>query len=218
MSTKGFLLLIATVVAIGGSIGGAFSGGLALGRSQSDDAASEFAILQQLVGGQSFSGTAPGGAFTGGQLGGGAPDVQGFRDGQRFRSEGDAQGGQDAPSGFGGGNFGGPGGFSGGAFFPSILSGSVSAVDGNLITVTTDSGETQVTIDEDSTIQIYEAGTVNDLSTGDRVTVILAGDAESGEPASAASVIVNPPDLAGIFGGGGFGGGRQGFGGRPRGQ
>ena len=201
MNTKGFLLLIATVVAIGGSIGGAFSGGLALGRGQSDDAAPEFAVLQQLAGGQSFTGAAPGGAFTGGQLGGGAPDVQGFRDGQRSRSEGDTHGGQDAPSGFGGGDFGGPEG----AFFGNILNGSVSAVDGNLITVTTDSGETQVTIDEDSTVQIYEAGTVNDLSTGDRVTVILAGDAESGEPAAAASVIVNPPDLAGIFGGGGFG-------------
>lgn len=38
MSTKGFLLLLATVIVIGGSIGGAFSGGLALGRSQNDDA------------------------------------------------------------------------------------------------------------------------------------------------------------------------------------
>ena len=200
MDTKGFFLLIATVVAIGGSIGGAFSGGLALGRSQSGDAAPEIAVLQQFGGGQFSLDDLPSGLFSGGQLSGVTQDAQ------RSRPGGEAQTGQDAPSGFGGGDFGGR---LAGAFFRNILNGSVSAVDGNLITITTDSGETQVTIGEDSTIQIYEAGTFDDLSVGDRVMVILTGEAESGEPAAAASVIVNPPDFAGTFGGG--------FGGRSRG-
>ena len=51
MNAKGFLLLVITVVVIGGSVGGAFAGGLALGRSQNDDTASESALLQQLPGG-----------------------------------------------------------------------------------------------------------------------------------------------------------------------
>ena len=45
------------------------------------------------------------------------------------------------------------------------------------------------------------------ITPGDRVLVILSGDAESGEPVSAVSVIVNAPTGGGIFGG---------FGGRPR--
>ncbi len=90
------------------------------------------------------------------------------------------------------------------------MSGTVGTVDGNVFTVTNDSGETLVNLGDDSTIQIYEEGAPDDLSPGDRVLVILSGGAETGEPANAASVIVNPPEGAGTFGGGGFGG-------RPRG-
>ena len=194
MSIKGFLLLMVTVVVIGGSIGGAFSGGLALGRGQNGELPPETAVLQQIAGGQSFSGGLPGG-----QLSGATPDGQGFR------TEGQAQTGQDAPSGFGGGAFGGRDGFGGG-ISRSILNGTVGAVDGNLFTVTTDSGETQVNLGDDSTIQLYESGSVGDLSPGDRVLVIASGDVESGAPVDAASVIVNPPEGAGLFGAGGFGG------------
>ena len=57
-------------------------------------------------------------------------------------------------------------------------------------------------------IQIYETGTLEDISTGDRVLVITATDNESGEPVTTTSIVVNPPE-------GGFGGG-GGFGGRPQ--
>ena len=89
MSTKGFLLLIATVVAIGGSIGGAFSGGLALGRSQSGDAAPGIAVLPQFGGGQFSLDDLPSGLFSGSQLSGVTQDAQ------RSRPGGEAQTGQD---------------------------------------------------------------------------------------------------------------------------
>ncbi|MDA1128608.1 MAG: hypothetical protein O2913_07915 [Chloroflexi bacterium] len=66
MCTKGFLLLIVTVIVIGGSIGGAFAGGLALGRSQGGD--SETAFLQGLGGGQFSSGPSPADANRAGAL------------------------------------------------------------------------------------------------------------------------------------------------------
>ena len=43
------------------------------------------------------------------------------------------------------------------------------------------------------------------IGYGDRVLVMFTGDVESGEPVVAASVIVNPPEGGGIFGGGAFG-------------
>ncbi len=199
MNTKGFMLLIITVLVIGGSVGGACAGGLALGRSQGDDAAPETAFLQQFGGGEfSFEDLADrfrqGGGAPGGQLGGTSPD------GLRLRPDGEPRTGQDAPSGLGGGLFGGRTGFGG------ILNGTVGTVDGNVFTVATDSGETQVSLNDDSTIQIYEEGAPGDLSPGDRVLVILSGDAEGGGPAAALSVVVNAPEGGGIFGGGGFGG------------
>ncbi len=208
MNTKGFMLLIVTVLVIGGSVGGAFAGGLALGRSQGDDAAPETAFLQQFGGGEfSFEDLADrfrqAGGAPGGQLGGASAD------GLRLRPDGEPRTGQDAPSGFGGGTFGG-GLFGGRTGFGGILNGTVGTVDGNVFTVTTDSGETQVSLNDDSTIQVYEEGAPGDLSPGDRVLVILSGDTEGGEPAAALSVVVNAPEGGGIFGGGGFGG-------RPRG-
>ena len=82
------------------------------------------------------------------------------------------------------------------------MNGTVGTVSDNGFTVTTESGETQVSLDDASTIQVYETGTAGDLSPGDRVLVIVSGDVESGEPVDAASVIVNPPEGGGVFGGG----------------
>ena len=93
------------------------------------------------------------------------------------------------------------------------MNGVVGEVNGSQITVTTDSGESQINLGDDLTVQLYETGTVDDISTGDQVLVITTVDDESGDPVTMTSVIVNPPE--GGFGRGGFGGG--GFGGRPRG-
>ena len=105
----------------------------------------------------------------------------------------------------GGGAFRGPGGFR------NVLSGTIGTIDGNAFTVTTDSGEIQVMLNDDSIIRIFSVGTADEISSGDQVLVIASGETQSGEPVAAASVIVNPPVGGGIFGGGGFGG-------RPRGQ
>ena len=204
MNTKGFLLLVVTVVVIGGSIGGAFSGGLALGRTQTDNLTPETALLQQFGGGQFPSGSSSGGPLAEGRLGGIATG------GQVFRSEGESRVSGDAPTGFGDRS-----GFDPSAFSRSIVSGTVGAVDGNVLTVTTDSGETKVNLGDESTIQLFESGTPSDLSTGDRVLVIASGANEIGDPVDAASVIVNPPEGTGIFGGEGFESER--FGGRQRG-
>ena len=204
MSTKGFFLLVMTVMVIGGSIGGAFSGGLALGRSQSDDAAPETAFLQQRFG----AGQVTSDGFTGGRLpgsgltGGGSPGGQlgGVTSGGlQIRPEGESSTGQDGATGLRGGPFGGRGGFGG------IVGGTVVSVDGAAFTVSTDSGETTVTLDDDSLIQLTRTGTADDLSAGDRVFVIATGAVESGEPVVAASVMVNSPEV-GRLGDGGFGG------------
>lgn len=208
MSTKGFLLLMVTVVVIGGAIGGAFSGGLALGRSQNDDADHATALLQRFGGGQASPGGATSGGFAGGGFAGGGAPGGATSNGQGTSSAGETETGQTAPPGFGGrgGGFGGLGG-AGGGFSPNILDGTVGAVDGNILTITTDAGETLVTLGDDSTIQNFATGAAEDLSNGDPVMVIGTGD-----PVDAALVIVNPPDGGGLFGGGGFGG-RGGFGG-----
>ncbi len=218
MSTKGFLLLMVTVIIIGGAIGGAFSAGLALGRSQNDGALPETPLLQQRFGGAqpSFGGSAGGGSagggLPGGQLRGGASGGQGSA------LAGESQTGQHAPSGDGQGFRSGEdghnlqGGFGGGTSARGALSGTIGAVNGNILTITTDSGESQVILGEGSTIQTHETGTAGNLSSGDRVLVVATGDLESGDPVEATLVIVNPPEEGATFGAGGFGG-RGGFGG-----
>ena len=184
MNTKGFLLLLVTVIVIGGSIGGAFAGGLALGRNQGDDDASGATLLQQQFGG----GQMPSGAIQGGQTG------------------------QDAPQGFGG-QFSGRGG-AGGTFSRDVFNGTVTTLDGNLLTVSAGENENQVDLSENASIQIFGPGTTDDISEGDRVLVIVSGDTTAGGPVDAISVIVNPPEGGGVFGGGGSGfGGRGGLGG-----
>ena len=122
---------------------------------------------------------------------------------------GGAFGGAGGPGGggFGGGGFGGRGGFGGGTSI-GILNGTVGEVSGGGITVVTDSGETQVNLGDQVAVQIYETGTLEDISTGDRVLVITATDDESGNPVTTTSIVVNPPE-GGFGGGGGFGGRRQ---------
>ena len=203
MNAKGFLLLVITVVVIGGSVGGAFAGGLALGRSQNDHTASESALLQQLPGGfQLPSGVSASdlqerlsqrGGFQGGQFGGATG-------GPGLIVEDGPVAGEDAQTRFGGGDIGGRGGFGG------VLIGTVGTVDGNSFTVNTETGETAVNLGDDSTITRFETGTANDLSPGDRVVVVTSGDVESGELVEVTSVIINPPEGGGILGGGGFGG------------
>ena len=194
MNTKGFLLLLVTVIVIGGSIGGAFAGGLALGRSQNDDADPAATLSQQRFGGGQT------GAIQGGQFG-------------SIQSDSGAQAAQEAPTRLGEGGITrrGPGqAGAGGTPTREVFSGTVSSLNGTLLTVAAGDSENQVDLAENATIQIFGSGTVDDISQGDRVLVIVSGDTASGGPVDAISVIVNPPEGGG--GGGGFGG-RGGLGG-----
>ena len=203
MSTKGFLLLLATVIVIGGSIGGAFSGGLALGRSQNDDADPIAALLDQRFGG---------GQLQGGQFGGLLSEGNGGGSGEFS--------GQPSPSGEGESGITprGPG-QSGLATSVSrdIFNGTVSSLEGNLLTVTAGDAENQVDLSGNVVVQLFGLGTSEDISQGDRVLVIASGDISSGEPVDAISVTVTPPESGGAFGGGGFAGrgGLGGAGGTP---
>jgi hypothetical protein len=193
MNTKGFLLLLVTVIAIGGSIGGAFAGGLALGRSQNDDADSVESLLQQRFGG----------AIQGGQFGGATG-------GQLL--EGGALTGQDAPSSLGEATITprGPGRFGAGTgtgetFTRDVFNGTVTSLEGNILTVAAGEEQNEVDLSENASIQFFGTGTVDDISQGDRVLVIVSGDTTTGGPVDAVSVIVNPPEGGGAFGGGGGG-------------
>lgn len=216
MSTKAFMVLLVIVIAIGGLIGG----GLVLTIGQDDDAATDAAASQQqFTGGQRPSGGAQAGGIQGGQFGGAGFGDMTEAEREAFRAQlGGASIGdmteaerEALRAQFGGATAGGGVAGGGGGFAPSILNGAISAVDSNSLTLTTDSGETRLVLGDDSTVQTFAAGTVGDLSLGDRIFVIYTGDIESGEPVDAVSVIVNQPEGAGNFGGG-FGGG--GFGGR----
>ena len=106
-----------------------------------------------------------------------------------------------------GGAFGGRGGLGGGTSI-GILNGTVGEVGCGSLTVATDSGETRVNLGDQVAVQIYETGTLEDISTGDRVLVVNSTDDESGDSVTTTSIVINPPKGGGS-GGGGFGGRRQ---------
>jgi hypothetical protein len=83
-------------------------------------------------------------------------------------------------------------------------------VDGNQITVDTESVGVTVNLQPDSSVQIYKTGTIDDLTDGLSVLVVTSTDDESGAPVTTTSVVINPPEFGRQFGGGGGG-----FGGRP---
>ena len=189
MTSKSFMLLIAVVVALGVSIGGAFVGGIAFGKSQ-DAEASQVAPFapETSVGSQGANGA-----------GGESASLAQIR--QRIQS-GDATPEELAElrQQFQGGGFSG-GGFRGGDF-GSGLTGTIDAVDGNVITVGAAQGPLLATVTDETTIQTFAEGTLEDLLQGVRVTVI--GHREEGT-VEASSILLLPDDGQGFFGGGSSG-------------
>ena len=98
---------------------------------------------------------------------------------------------------FGGGGFGG-GRLGGGGLGPG-LTGTIDAVDGNVITVDTPQGPLQATVIDETAIQLFSEGSLADLLEGSRVTVI--GQREDGAVAASA-VLLLPEEGEGFFGGG----------------
>ncbi len=100
----------------------------------------------------------------------------------------------------------GRGGALGGAG-RSGLAGSIETIEGNTVTINTAQGPLQAIISADTTIQMSVAGTVDDLKTGLRVTVI--GQRGEDGTVTARSIIIAPEGADGFFGGGSNFGGSQ---------
>ena len=89
------------------------------------------------------------------------------------------------------------------------MTGTIERIEGNFVTLNTPQGPLEVTIGEDTAIQMFAEGTLSDLLTGARITVT----GERGEDGTvvATSILLVPEGGGGFFGGGlgGFGGGAR---------
>ena len=181
MNTKAFVSLLVAVLVLGGGIGGAFVGGIALGKSQVAEAAPVVAPTAALTPGsvqQSF-----GGALTSEQ-----------RD--QFRQQFQGQfGGAD-----GGRTFSGRGFSRGGG-----LTGAIEKIEGNTLTINTAQGPLLATVTAETTIQQVVEVTIADLLAGMQVTVI--GAPGEGGAMVASTILVVSEGQDSILGGLGFFGG-----------
>ena len=189
MSTKAGLPMVAVAVALAVIAGGAFAGGIALGRSQATDAEATAAADTQPTGGT------------------GALDLDALR--QQFGSgDFDLDTFAQLREQFGGqfGGFGDGGGGGGQRFGEGDgLFGTIESIEGDTLTINTQRGPLQADVGPETTILIFADGTLADLEPGMQVSVI-SERADDGS-VIATSITLRPE------GGGGFGGGS--FGGEP---
>ena len=200
MSTKAFMTLLIAVVLLGAGLGGAFAGGIALGKSQGDGETPS-TVLSTTPPGSGQQAPSDTGVQSLDQL------RQRLQSGEitqeelaEFRQQFQGQGGSAAGGGGfagGGGLFGGRGGGGGG------LVGTIEKVEGNVVTVTTQQGPLIATIGTDSTIQVFAEGTLDDIQAGASVTII--GQPGEDGTVNAVSITINPEGTLG-FPTGGFGG------------
>lgn len=179
MNSKSFIPLLIGVLVLGGSLGGAFVGGMALGKSQAEASSNSAplsstdqqpgqtdqerldALLQQIQSGEVDPST--------------RDQFQ-----QQFQ-----------------GQFGG-GGFSGGG-----LTGPIEGIEGTTVTVNTPQGPLQASIGPDTTIRLFTEGALADLLVGMNVTI--TGQPGEDGTVQAVSVILVPEGSTGFFGGGRLG-------------
>ena len=214
MNTKAFLVMLALVLVLGGSIGGAFAGGVALGKTQGEDSVA----LGLEANGGSGSQLSQGGL--------GLPQRnqprQGIQSGdfsqqdletlrQRFASGELSQQERDRlREGFRSGGLGQPDqgqalsqfqgdaiGATGGRGFPG-RTGAIEQVEGNTLTLSTEEGTVQATIGADTAIRRFTEATLADLAIGMRITLI--GQPGEDGTVQAVSIIVVPDDQEGFFG------------------
>ena len=201
MSSKGFTSMLIAVLVGGGIVGGAFFGGLTIGKGQ----ATETNVVNL---------TTPAQISPAGQT---QPATQG-QDLEQLRAQ--FQSGQVAPEELDRlrqqfqGQFGG-GGPAGGFGGRAGLTGIVESIDGSTIILETQQGTIEATLSEDTIVRMTSEVPVSDLTAGMRVTI----NGERGDDGifDASAITVTPDGgegapFAGGFPGGGFGGGR-GFGG-----
>ena len=181
MNTKSFVALIVAVLVLGGSLGGAFVGGIALGKSQAEETTSNIAPL---------SSTDQQDQTTQEQLDALRERIQSGEFNPENRDQFREQFGQ-----FGRG--GGGGGFGGGG-----LTGLIEEILGDIVTVNTAQGPLLASIGPDTTIQLFTEGTLADLLVGMNVTVI--GQPGEDGTVQAVSIVMVPEGGTGFLGRGSF--------------
>ena len=205
MNTKPFVTLLVAVLVIGGSLGGAFAGGVALGKSQEEEGAPSTQSAQApsspvqqpsgQAGQQSLDQLRQ-------QIQSGEVDPE---DLSQLRQQFQGQFGQGAGCVGADGSVPGGRGLAGGAG----LTGTIENIEDNTVTVNTSQGPLQATIGADTTIQIFTEGTLAELRTGLRVTV--TGQRTEDGNVAARSILLAPEGANGFFdrgfSGGGFPGG-----------
>ena len=205
---KVFSLFLMVALILGGSLGGAFAGGVALGKTQGADSieargAGSFSQGQGSRSGQ-FSGNRSQGREQGAGVNGpGQRSSQGAAPGeggqQRFRQDGPESGGP-RPDGDGrqgldgrdgpreGGDRRGRGG----------VGGTIDTIDGNTLTITTPRGPTMVTMDPETAVRKVVDGSTEDLKQG--VQIRVAGSREEEGTVKATSITLIPEGVQDIFG------------------
>ena len=171
MSSKAFIVLMMAILALGGSIGGAFAGGVAVGKGQNEEAPAN--SVPQSPSGQTQT------PFDPSQLS--QEQLQQIR--EQFLGQGDTGGGE---GGFGDGGFRGRGGFGGG----SGLIGTIETIEGSTVTIDTPQGPLEAIIDAATVIQRFAEGTAQDLQAGIRVTV--TGERAEDGTVQARSILITP--------------------------
>ncbi|MDP6403408.1 MAG: hypothetical protein QF467_07675 [SAR202 cluster bacterium] len=183
-------MLLVAVLVLGGGLGGAFAGGIAVGKSQESD--TDSAVLSAPV------------AAAADQQAQALPDQQ-TRDQLRQRLQGGDVSDEELAElrqqfqgsggfGAGAGPFGGGGGRGG-------LIGTVEEISDGILTIDTPQGPLRATISADTTIQVFAEGTAEDIETGTQVTVVGVRGEDGTVVAS--SITVTPGTDGGFFFGGG---------------
>ncbi len=186
-----FVVLLSIAVALGVGLGGAFAGGVALGKSSVTDSQANInsgpADNFSQQSGQFGQGS--GGRFQPGS----GPDRQGSATQgpltlDRRSGNGSVESfGQSFDRRFEGRN---------------AVSGIVENIEGQSITVKTSQGETAATITRDTTINKIAEVSIDELQVGDQVTVI--GPVDDSDTITASTIVINPEGLGRFFGGGEF--------------
>ena len=184
MGNKAFLVLVAIAILLGAGLGGAFAAGVAVGRSQDDGQAANGASTDTP-------------AFTPpraqeGSLQISPEQIQQFRqqlgEGRGFALDGELP-------------------FGGGELAARALTGDIESIEGNVITVNTPQGPLQAALSDDTGIQVFSQGTLQDLEVGQQV--VIRGERNEEGVMEAIDITVTPE--GDLFGGGflGAGGGRR---------
>jgi hypothetical protein len=165
-------------------------GGFFLGRGNASSGPSSLAAAIA----QTESGSLPRGDVTGALQGGGG--VRALLGGSGGGGFGVGAGGRTGAGGTGGTGTGGgtgAGGGTGGRGLGSGVAGTVSSVNGNVITITSPAGPVQVIVSGSTTYSKSAAASISDVTAGERVTVRPDFTVpSSGGKVNAGSVVIIP--------------------------